>query len=181
MLYKIDGNARGHGGSCGNTVSPLASTPIMIQRVAADWLTPIGPATQILDRGVWDGPLIEAPAMVKVDGAYILFFSSNCYVSDLYDTSYATSRSPVAGFTKAAVPLLVSETIPGTAGPGHADVVVGAEGRRTIGRDGDGEDAEGLYIAFHAYASLADVGGRRALFVRRLEVGGEVVVLGGRD
>ena len=160
VLYKIDGNALGHGGSCGNTVEPLVSTPIMIQCVDADWTTPIGDPVQILDRDEIDGPLVEAPTMIKRDGTYYLFFSSNCYITSLYDTSYATSTSPTGKFTKAAFPLLISGTVKETAGPGHADV-----------------DFDGVHIAFHAYATLGDVGARRALFVKKLDVGNEVVKL----
>lgn len=162
VVYKIDGNALGHGGLCGNTVEPVVSTPIMIQRVAEDWTTPVGEAVQLLDRGEFDGPLVEAPAMMKRDGVYYLFFSSNCYTSALYDTSYATSASPKGGFAKARFPLLVQGFAPGVAGPGHADVVV--------------EGGE-VFMAFHAYATYDDVGGRRAMFVRRLEVGDSLVKL----
>lgn len=132
----------------------------MIQRVAEDWTTPLGPAIQILDRGKYDGPLIEAPSMIKRDRTYFLFFSSNCYISALYDTSYATSSSPTWPFVKTHVPLLVTDTVPGTAGPGHADVAF-----------------DGVHMVFHAYATEADVGGRRAMFVKRLDVGGELVAL----
>ena len=154
VVYKIDGNAVGNGGSCGNTVEPVASTPIMLQRVDSDWTTPLGPALQILDRDTNDGPLVEAPSMVKKNGTYFLFFSSNCYFTALYDTSYATSSSPTGPIVKTGTPLLISGTVPGTAGPGHADV-----------------DSHGVHMAFHAYAKEGDVGGRRGMYVRRLDVG----------
>ena len=49
MLYKVDGNSVGNGGSCGNTVEPIISTPIMIQRVDSDWTTLLDSPVQILD------------------------------------------------------------------------------------------------------------------------------------
>ena len=109
VVYKVDGNSIGHGGSCGNTVDPIVSTPIMLQQVQLDGYTKIGNPTQILDRGQYDGPLIEAPNLIKAsDGTYVLFFSSNCYSTPLYDVSYATSRSLSGPYTKSSSPLLVT-------------------------------------------------------------------------
>ncbi|KAE9969405.1 hypothetical protein BLS_005359 [Venturia inaequalis] len=56
VTYKIDQNSLGSGGSCGNGNAPFVSTPIMLQEVAADGVTPVGGATQILDRVDIDGP-----------------------------------------------------------------------------------------------------------------------------
>lgn len=114
--------------------------------------------SQILDRGEYDGPLVEGPTMIKKGGTYFLFFSSNCYSTALYAASYATSSSPTRGFTKAQYPLLISGTAPGTFGPGHADV-----------------SSDGVYMAFHAYASENDVGQRRAMYVSKVSIGGSKV------
>jgi len=71
IVYKVDGNSLNNDG----TYHP---TPIMLQQVnPSDGTTPIGGATQILDRDSWDGPLVEAPAMFTKNGIYYLFFSSN--------------------------------------------------------------------------------------------------------
>ncbi len=108
-MYKVDGNAIGHGGSCGNTVEPIVPTPIMMQQVGLDGHTKIGSPFQILDRGQYDGPLIEAPNLIKApDGTFILFFSSNCYSTTLYDISYATSANLKGPYTKSSAPLLVT-------------------------------------------------------------------------
>lgn len=56
VTYKVDQNSIGSGGSCGNSNAPVVSTPIMLQEVAADGVTPVGGATQILDRWDLDGP-----------------------------------------------------------------------------------------------------------------------------
>ena len=86
----------------------------MLQKLSADGTTTDGSApVQILDRDDADGPLIEAPSLVRVEDSssaggwlYILFFSSNCYSSSLYDVSYAYSTAGVAGpYTKAQAPV----------------------------------------------------------------------------
>lgn len=125
VVYKIDGNSIGHGGSCGNTKKPQMATPIMLQRVsAADGVTKIGAAVEILDRSAEDGPLVEAPALLRTTGGrYALFYSSGCYSSSSYDIRYATASSVRGPYTRAAAPLLGSAdarlnlTAPGGATP----------------------------------------------------------------
>jgi hypothetical protein len=118
LLYKVDGNTLGHGGSCGNTVAPIQPTPIMIQQVAAaDGYTLISGPKQLLDRSSADGPLVEAPSLIRVkdDNAeggwmYVLFFSSHCYSGGKYDVRYATSVQGLFNggrdYRKAETPLL---------------------------------------------------------------------------
>ena len=125
LVYKVDGNSIGHGGSCGNTVEPIVSTPIMMQQLALDGYTKIGSPFQILDRGEYDGPLIEAPSLIKAsDGTFVLFFSSNCYSTTLYDISYATASSLTGPYTKSSAPLLVTGNY-GLTAPGGATSIVG--------------------------------------------------------
>ncbi|EGO03197.1 glycoside hydrolase family 43 protein [Serpula lacrymans var. lacrymans S7.3] len=120
VVYKVDGNNLGGGGTCGNG-NEAYSTPIMLQQLLSDGVTPTGNPVQILDRGVADGPLIEAPALILHQGTYVLFFSSNCYNTNLYDISYATASSVSGPYTKASSPLLVTGddglTSPGGATP----------------------------------------------------------------
>lgn len=40
----------------------------MLQEMEADGVTPTGNPVQILDRGPYDGPLIEAPALILHNG-----------------------------------------------------------------------------------------------------------------
>jgi hypothetical protein len=107
VIYKVDANGIGSGGSCGNSfpgtvAHPKRSTPIRIQEVSAeDGITPIGDAVQILDRAA-DEPYVEAPSMVaqadpigKEGYIYYLFYSSGCFVDDTYDVEYATSINGV--------------------------------------------------------------------------------------
>jgi hypothetical protein len=126
VTYKVDGNSNGHGGSCNNMVAPLKSTPIILQEVAENGITPIGDAIQILDRDKYDGPLIEAPAMYRSDeGIYFLFFSSNCFTGPLYDTSYATATNITGPYTKSARPLFITGDGPNLIGPGGMDIIKG--------------------------------------------------------
>ena len=83
----------------------------MLQQVSpANGVEFIGDPIVILDHGPFDGPLVEAPSLMRTsEGVYVLFFSSNCYNSELYDSSYATSTTGVRGpYTKSTAPLLVT-------------------------------------------------------------------------
>ncbi|KAI1089176.1 glycoside hydrolase family 43 protein [Rostrohypoxylon terebratum] len=107
VLYKIDGNSIGHGGSCGNTNEPIQPTPIMLQEVDQDGVTKIGDPIAILDRTDEDGPLVEAPSLVRTDGGmYILFFSSGCYYEPTYNVNYATSTSLTGPYERADDPMI---------------------------------------------------------------------------
>lgn len=132
ITWKVDGNSIGNGGNCNNGVAPIASTPIMLQQLAADGVSPVGGVTQILDRGDADGPLVEAPNIIKVGSTYFLFFSSNCYTGPLYATSYAYATNLKGPYTKSSSPLLV---------PG--DFGLGSPGGATALQDGSA-------IVFHA-------------------------------
>ncbi|KAI4277789.1 MAG: hypothetical protein L6R38_005372 [Xanthoria sp. 2 TBL-2021] len=126
LTWKIDGNSLGGGGPCGNADSSH-STPLQIAplnpRTGTSFL---GPATTVLDRDPeFDGPLIEAPSLAYSarEGLYILFFSSNCYNTEFYDTSYATARDILGPYVKAKTPLLVSGDFGGRLkSPGGAEV-----------------------------------------------------------
>ena len=134
LVYKIDGNSIGHGGSCGNTVAPIVPTPIMLQKLAADAMTPVGDPVQILDRSSLDGPLIEAPSLTRdAAGKYILFFSSNCFTSSLYDLSYAFAENSVTGPYNKRGPMLMSGGSAGLYAPGSGSPA-----------------ADGVHMAFHA-------------------------------
>ncbi|KAG6836551.1 hypothetical protein H0H93_006858 [Arthromyces matolae] len=145
VAYKVDGNNRGNGGTCNNGVPPIKSTPIMLQQVAADGYTKIGDEVQILDRDDGDGPLIEAPSLVYVDGVWFLFFSSGCFSETTYDLSYAYATSVTGPYTKARAPiapLLVSGT-DGLKAPGSACAA-----------------KDGSKIVFHAWLGDSISGGR---------------------
>lgn len=102
VTYKVDGNSAGNGGDCNNGKPPLVGTPILLQKVKADGVTPVGDAVQILDRNTedGDGPLVEAPSIVLHDGVYFLFYSTHCFTDPKYDVRYATASSITGPYTK---------------------------------------------------------------------------------
>jgi hypothetical protein len=118
--YEFDGNSVGHVGSCGNTVAPIVPTPLMLQQLAADGVTPVGSPIELLGRDDADNPLFEAPNLISVNGVYVLLFGSKCYSTMLYDISYATA-TPVKGlFTKSSAPLMVTNDPYEVMAPGGA-------------------------------------------------------------
>ena len=121
-LYKIDGNSVGNGGECNNAVDPIVSTPIMLQKLEKDQVTKDGQPVQILDRQASDGPLVEAPHLVKSkEDIYFLFFSSHCFTSTFYNVNYATSVSIIGPYKRAEQPLLQTRDF-GMLSPGGAAV-----------------------------------------------------------
>lgn len=158
IVYKLDGNSLGRGGLCNNDVYPIASTPLMLQEVdPSDGVTLLGKPVQLLDRDAKDGPLIEAPAMYQSsEGVYFLFYSSNCFTSPSYHTSYATAMNITGPYKKASRPLLMSGDGLNTEGPGGMDILhgsyatvqenhTGREKQQTFESVGD----EGRLIVFH--------------------------------
>ncbi|KAJ5591977.1 uncharacterized protein N7459_002346 [Penicillium hispanicum] len=123
VVYKVDGNSVGHGGDCNNGVAPLVATPIMLQRVQADAVTPVGDAVQMLDRSSadGDGPLVEAPSLVLHAGTYFLFYSTHCFTDPAYDVRYATASSIAGPYVKSNVALLKTGN-DGLTSPGGATV-----------------------------------------------------------
>jgi len=157
VVYKVDGNSIGHGGNCNNGVAPIVPTPIMLQQMSADGLTPVGSPVQILDRSDADGPLVEAPSLVVHDGTYVLFFSSNCYSGPYYDVSYATASSVAGPYTKSSAPLLVT----------------GSDNNQLYAPGGASVAAAGDRIVFHAdYQQSSAV---RQMWTAMITISGAVV------
>ncbi|CAI7655576.1 unnamed protein product [Penicillium viridicatum] len=123
VVFKVDGNSVGHGGDCNNGVEPLVSTPILLQKVGADGVTPIGDAVQILDRNTadGDGPLVEAPNLILHGDTYFLFYSTHCFTDPLYDVRYATAQSITGPYTKTNVPMINAQKT-GLISPGGGNV-----------------------------------------------------------
>lgn len=104
----------------------------MLQELDADGTTLVGEAVEVLDRSDADGPLVEAPSLVRAgDGTYLLFFSSNCYSTTLYDISYATSSSLKGPYAKSTEPLLVTGDY-GLTAPGGATSFVDDDGSAAL-------------------------------------------------
>ncbi|KAK3070917.1 hypothetical protein LTR53_009597 [Teratosphaeriaceae sp. CCFEE 6253] len=116
VVYKVDGNAIGHGGACNNMVPPMVSTPIMLQRVSArDGHTKIGAAIRLITNGPADGPVVEAPAIAKLGG-------NNCFNTEKYDVSYAIATNLEGPYTKYG-PLFVTGNH-GMHAPGGLDIAI---------------------------------------------------------
>lgn len=153
VVYKIDGNNAGNGGLCGNMKAPQVPTPIMLQEVGPDGFTKIGEPMQILDRGEADGPLVEAPNLVRTeDGKYVLFFSSNCYSTDMYDIGYAFADSVEGPYTKAG-PFAVTGTA-GLKAPGGATVA--QDGKHMVFHASDGKGGRAMYTTEVSFSLGAD-------------------------
>lgn len=105
---------------------------------------------EILNRDDADGPLVEAPSLIKADGTLYLTFSSNMYNTNLYDTSYATATSVTGPYTKAQPPdaPLITSDMQGLYGPGGADMFI-VPGQNAVmlfhGWDSDQLNARYLY------------------------------------
>ena len=160
VAYKIDGNNNGNGGECGNTITPIHDTPIMLQRVQPDGFTPLGDPVQILDRIAADGPLVEAPSLVLVNGTYFLFYSSGCTRDPSYTVKYAYSSALEGPYTRADGALLMSGDWSLSA-PGSATVAQ----CQTTGEWG---------IAFHARVRT-NIGGIREMFTAGIYFNGTEV------
>ncbi|RMZ09910.1 hypothetical protein D0862_03435 [Hortaea werneckii] len=154
IAYKIDGNAIGHGGACGNNVAPYVSTAIKLQQVAAnDGVTLQGGATTILDNiGAADQGIVEAPALVKSGSNFILFFSNGCFTKSTYTVNYATATSITGPYTRAASPLFATGQN-GLTSPGGMDVF-----------------RDGKHMLFHANS-----GNGRAMYNAVITINGKTV------
>jgi hypothetical protein len=161
LTYKLDGNARGNGGECLNTVPPLKDTPIFLQKMEKDGYTTSGEAITILDRTKGDGPLVEAPSLIRTDeGIYILFFSTGCTFDPSYKLKYATSLNITGPYTRAPGALLYT---------GKHKLL--APGSASVARDG-----KSWRIAFHARV-FTDIGGIRPMYVANLKIVGTTVTM----
>jgi len=136
VVFKVDGNSIGHGGDCNNMVDPIVPTPIMLQQVEADGVTPVGDAVQIFDRDADDGPLVEAPNLILQGDTYFLFYSSYCFTDPQYSVKYATASSITGPYTRSGVQLVQTGQY-GLTSPGGATVCGCGEGMVFHGFCGD--------------------------------------------
>ncbi|KAL4959285.1 glycoside hydrolase family 43 protein [Aspergillus stella-maris] len=151
VTYKIDGSALNTGGS------EFHPTPLVLQEVKADGFTRVGDTVTLLDRTDEDGPLIEAPAIVKADGFYYLFYSSHLFDSPDYDSKYATAPSVTGPYTRVGRVLAPGDpsNVGPLSGPGGADIT-----------------EDGTKFVFHANRNNQDPTGGRALYITRVSLAG---------
>ena len=117
LVWKADANAL-------NEPSSLWGQPL-----SADGLSLLGSPTRLLDHdAAWENPLIEAPALIQVDGTYFLFYSANWWSSADYAIGYATGGSPLGPYTKATTsgPWFTADSE--VAGPGGQEFFTDAAG-----------------------------------------------------
>lgn len=128
VVYKVDGNAIGHGGACSNSDAPIVPTPILLQQVSTtDGVTPIGNALQLITNDAIDGPAVEAPTLLYNSKYkfYFLLYSSGCYTETSYAVRVASATSVTGPWTKASNPFLVTgQTAADVYIPGGADATV---------------------------------------------------------
>jgi beta-xylosidase len=91
LVYKTDGDTIGHGGSCGNTIRPIAPTPIYMQLLdPTSLLTPIDPPIFLFSNGPTDGPNVERPCITFLNGTYFILYNSECFQSRAYHVDYVS-------------------------------------------------------------------------------------------
>ncbi|MCP2343605.1 family 43 glycosylhydrolase [Actinomadura rupiterrae] len=111
LLYKQEGAVRDPGG-------------LWVQRLTADGLSGAGAAVRVLTKSTAEPELVEAPALVRQDGKYVLFYAAGVFHSSEYQTRYAISSSITGPYTRGSRALLTTTGYRGQiTGPGGADVV----------------------------------------------------------
>ena len=91
LYWKNDGNSIG------------LPTSIWAQRLSSDGTRLVGKPrkTGETNDAVWDGHVVEGPAMWTHGGRYYLFYSGSNYQDDTYGVGYATCRTPLGPCTDA--------------------------------------------------------------------------------
>ena len=94
LVYKVDGNAIGHGGACENTNKPVQPTPLYLQLLDPQNLTtPIGKPIYLfsnMESFKEDGPNVKRPCMVFRNNTYYLLYNVQCYASPRYRIDYVS-------------------------------------------------------------------------------------------
>jgi len=142
LLWKNDGN-------CCGLDTWLQMTPL-----SPDGTAIAGDTVRLVQQDLeWEGNLVEAPTLVKREGAYVLLYSAGDYGGGGYTTGYATASALTGPYTKSPEPLLsTAMTDDRYIGPGGQDVVVGP----------DGQD----HLVFHSWYSSLGYRGMNVLPLR---------------
>ncbi|KAM5369669.1 hypothetical protein ACJZ2D_008928 [Fusarium nematophilum] len=110
VVYKLEGDVSG----------PTGGTPLMLQEVESNGSSLVGEPVKLLDRiEEEDGPLIEAPNIIRLkNGIYVLFFSSHMFDDRVqYDVKYAYSHDLSGPYVRAPGSLIKAPDFD-LAGPG---------------------------------------------------------------
>ncbi|KAF2169408.1 glycoside hydrolase family 43 protein [Zasmidium cellare ATCC 36951] len=154
LAYKIDGPFNGQG-PCGGT---QGNTPIMLQPLQHDGYTFNGDARQVWDAQSAGVLGIEAPALLKRDGVYFLFYSVGCYAGNDYRTDYVTASNIYGPYSNPRTLLQTGDF--GLFGPGGLDVVPGS-----------------LHATFHSLIQSGNVSAGRQLNTVVLSVNGNTATI----
>ena len=125
LLWKADGNAVGN------------ASVLFAQPLGSAGLTLAGDPVPLLQNDAsWETPLIENPALLRMDGRYMLLYSGGWWESDTYATGYATCATPLGPCTKLTTDQPLHASDPGVAGPGGATGVTGPAGDMWLAHHG---------------------------------------------
>ena len=141
LLWKADANAIGQ------------TSQLFAQRLQPDGLSLTGDPVALLSSDApWEQPLIENPALLAADGAYLLFYSGGWYDSGGYAIGYAICRTPLGPCDKQTTEQPILASAGDEAGTGGASVITGPAGDH--------------WLAYHAWNPDSigyDNGGARSL------------------
>jgi beta-xylosidase len=117
LLWKADANAIGE------------TSQLFAQRLRPDGLAPAGNSVALIgsDAG-WEQPLIENPALLAVDGSYLLLYSGGWWESAGYATGYAVCHTPLGPCEKHTTQQPILAGTGDQAGTGGASVITGPSG-----------------------------------------------------
>ena len=148
LLWKENGNARGR------------PTPIMAVPLSADGLGASGRPREVLRNDApWEAGVVEAPAIVRRDGRFYLFYSARscCGVGCDYAVGVARSQTLFGRWEKHPGPLLQGNER--FRCPGHASVVDTPGGEQ--------------YLVYHAYAESGSFDVGRQMLLDRVDWGSD--------
>ena len=143
LLWKADANAIGQ------------TSQLFAQTLRPDGLGLAGEPVPLLhnDAG-WERPLIENPALLAADGAYLLLYSGGWWESGGYATGYAVCDTPLGPCVKKTTQRPILASTGDEAGTGGASVLTGPAGDH--------------WLAYHAWTpdaiSYANGGARSVRF-----------------
>ncbi|WP_367772451.1 glycoside hydrolase family 43 protein [Flavobacterium sp. WC2421] len=96
-------------------------------------------------------PVAEGPTVIKKEGLYYLIYSANDFRNPDYAVGYATSKSPLGPWEKAATSPIISRNLIGENGTGHGDLFLDKENQ--------------LQYVFHTHFNGAQEAPRKAAII----------------
>lgn len=137
------------------------ATRLWSQALADDGRSLLGPRHELLVTAeAWEGPIIEGPSMVVVDGRHHLFYSGNRWETDAYGTGHASCASPAGPCARtSAAPVLRAH--PSEVGTGGGEAFFDLDGS--------------VKFAYHAWdpGSVGYPAGLRRLRIGAIRIDGD--------